>query len=202
MHQRIRLLAVLTVLAMLTAACGGDSNPDDESGDPTGSTQQDGGSNNHDDGAGGADSSGGSDDGSDDPSGSDDAGGAPTIDAGSMPAPGEVVFEVDGQTFTFKAEEMDYFICEIGADFVNVRSESATQDLAVQFDPAAGLGNANVTPEGSDVRYDSFVGPATTGGVAAEDPYVLYEGRFDATQLDDISNLSDVGTGRVSVTCP
>lgn len=202
MHQRMRLIAVLTVLAMLTAACGGDSNSDDESADPTGSTQPDGGSNNPDDGAGGDDSNGGSDDGSDDPSGSDDVGGAPEIDPGNMPAPGEVVFEIGGQTFTFKADEMDYFICEIGDDFVNVRSESGTQDLTVQFDPTAGLGNATMTPEGSDVRYDSFFGPATTGGAAAEDSYVVYEGRFDATQLDDIGDFSDVGTGRVSVTCP
>ncbi|MDH3190553.1 MAG: hypothetical protein OEM39_07980 [Acidimicrobiia bacterium] len=198
MHQRMRLLAVLTVLALLTAACGGDSNPDDQSGDPTGSTEQDDGSNNPGEGAGGDDSGGGSDD----TSGSDDGGDAPEIDPGSMPAPGEVVFEIGGQTFTFNADEMDYFICEIGDDFVNVRSESGTQDLAVQFDPTAGLGNANLTPEGSGVRYDSFFGPATTGGAAAEEPYVLYEGRFDATQLDNISEFSDVGTGRVSVSCP
>lgn len=198
MHHRLKLLAVLTVLTLLTTACGGDTKPDDQVGDSPGSTQQDDASNNSDDGVGGNGSSGGSDD----PSGSDDGGGAPEIDPGRMPAHGEVVFEIDGQTFTFKADEMDYFICEIGDDFVNVRSESATQDLTVQFDPTAGLGNATMTPEGSEVRYDSRFGPSTTGGAGAEDPYVLYEGRFDATQLDNISDFSDVGTGRVSVTCP
>ena len=79
---------------------------------------------------------------------------------------------------------------------------ATSRQIDFGLDPAAGLGNANLTPEGSEVRYDSSFNPSTTGGAATDAPYVLYEGRFDASNLDNLSDISDVGTGRVSVTCP
>ncbi len=193
----LRLLAVLLAVALLAAACGGDDNSDDASGGSDDPTEQDGGSDGDTagDGSGGDDSNAGDDDSSGDQSG------APDIDPGDMPAPGEAVFEVDGQTFTINADDMDYFICEIG-DFVNVRSESGNLSVTVQYDAELGRGNVTFIVEDSNVRYDSFYGPGEAGGVSVEDPYVVYEGGFDATDLDDLSDLSDVGTGRVSVTCP
>ncbi len=119
-----------------------------------------------------------------------------------MPPAGEVVFDVDGQTFTFVADEMDYFICDISDEFVNVRSESETASIAVGFDSGLGRGNATMIAEGSEVRYDSFFSAETTGGLAAEAPHVLFEGNFDASQLDNLSDITQVGVGQVAVTCP
>ena len=97
---------------------------------------------------------------------------------------------------------MDYFTCELDGPFVTVRSESGAQSLTVQFDADSGRGNANLQPEGLTLVYNSFFGPETAGGIAIEAPHLLYEGRFDATNPDDPADFSDVGIGRVSVTCP
>ena len=211
MTRRFRLLAVVAALALLVAACGGDTNGSDDGGDgDAGSdsgTSQDGGSQ---DTGGTADGTGGQDpddDASSDGDSGDDgtstgSGGPPDLDPGDMPPAGTVVFEIDGQTFTISADDMDYFICDIADDFVNVRSESGTQDVTVQFDPVNGLGNAGLTVEGSDVVYNSFFGPATSGGATAEAPYVVYEGEFDTTTAEDPLGATPVGIGRVLVTCP
>lgn len=201
MNGRSRLLAFLAILAVLAASCGGgDTSSDDGTGDSDNPAGQDR-SPGSGDGAQDSDGDSSETDGSNS-SGGDVGSGPPELDPGSMPPAGEVVFEVDGQTFTIVADQMDYFICDIGDEFVNVRSESATQDLTVQFDPASGRGNATVTPDGSDVAYNSFFGPETTGGVAVEAPHLLYEAPFDASQLDNLSDISQVGVGRISVTCP
>lgn len=191
-----RWLAVASVLALVVAACGdNDGGGDDVPGGAGDVIEQENGSSGSD----------GSQDADDEPGSEDErvgGGGGPDLDPSSMPLAGEVVFEVDGQTFTIVSTEMDYFICELGDAFVNVRSESATQSLTVQLDTESGRGNANLTAEGSDARYDSFFGPETAGGATVEDPHLLYEGLFDASQIDDISDVSQVGQGRVSVTCP
>ena len=196
MNKRLMMLVLLAV-GLVVAGCAGDNGSSDQTvatGDPAGQSED----------SGGSDQSAGEVDGGDsDAEGSGSDGGAPELDPSDMPPPGAVVLEVEGQTFTISADEMDYFVCDIGDDFVSVRSESGSQDLAVQVDrSAAGRGNATVSPAGSDVVYNSFYGPETTGGATVAAPHVVYEGPFDATNVDDINDISDVGTGRVSVTCP
>lgn len=202
MTTRLRLLAILATFALVIAACGGTESADDASngdGGDTGIGTDAGGTS--DDGSGDAgaqDTDGGTSDGDSSTDGTNEP---PDLDPGDMPPAGEVRFEVDGQTFTIKADEMDYFICELGGDFTNVRSESETLSLTVQFDPGSERGNASLVTEDDGVQYNSFFGPETPGGVAVEDPYLVYQGRFDETQLDDLS-FDEVGNGRVSVTCP
>ncbi len=195
MNKRLMVLLLLSVV-LVVAACAGDNGSSDQTvapEDPAGQSDDPGGS---DQGAGDVD-------GGDSAEGSGSDGGAPELDPSDMPPPGAVVLEVEGQTFTISADEMDYFVCDIGDDFVSVRSESGSQDLAVQVERSAeGRGNATISPAGSDVVYNSFYGPETTGGATVAAPHVVYEGPFDATNVDDINDISDVGTGRVSVTCP
>ncbi len=199
MTGRRTWLAVLAILAVLTAACGdSDVAADDQPGSAADVIDRRDGSEDAD---GSQDTSGGAD-AEDGNAASGDGGSAPDLDPDTMPPAGEIVFEVDGEAFSIRADAMDYFICELDEAFVNVRSESATQSVTVQVDTQSGRGNANLTAEGSDVRYDSFFGPETVGGAAVEAPHLLYEGRFDASPLGDPGDFSDVGLGRVSVTCP
>lgn len=200
MTGRLRFVAIVIVVLTAAVACGGDDSSNDPSADPGDQVGQDDGSNDSD---GGTNPDDGSDDqGSNDGASDPGVGGAPNLDPGSMPPAGQAVFEVDGRTFTIAADTMDYFLCDPSAEFTNVQSESDTQDLSVQADAQSGRGGANVTVEGSDVSYQSFFGPETSGGVAVDGPHIVYEGRFDATNVDDPADFTDVGVGRVSVTCP
>ena len=195
MTTRLRLLAILALFTLVIAACGGTESSDDGSDDGGGDTgtASDQGDGSEDAGSQDTDGDGSADGNS--------ASEPPDLDPGDMPPAGEVRFEVDGQTFIINADEMDYFICELGGDFTNVRSESETLSLTVRFDPGSERGDASLVSEDDGVQYNSFFGPETPGGVAIEDPYLVYQGRFDETQLDDLS-FDDVGNGRVSVTCP
>lgn len=199
MTSRLRILFLTVVLALTAAACGGDQA---SSTTAPGSGNQAG----QDDGSGTSDGGSGDDGsvapGSNDGSSGSNGGGPPTLDPGAMPPAGEVVIEIDGQSFTIDSATMDYFVCDPSPEFTNVQSESPTQDLGVQADAQSGRGGANVTVEGADVVYNSFFGPETSGGVAVEGHHIVYEGRFDATNPDDPSDFTDVGTGRISVTCP
>ena len=160
MSGRLRLVALVMVVFLTALACGGEDSANDTSPDPADQTGQDDGS---------SDSDGGTtdgDDGSDGPGCSDgssgtDGGGAPDLDPSDMPSVGEAVIEVDGETFTIEAATMDYFLCDPSPEFTNVQSESADQDLSVQADAQSGRGSANVTVEGSEVRYNSFFVPET-----------------------------------------
>lgn len=196
----MRLIAVLVVFGLVAGACGGDdsSAPTADAGNPA---SQDDGSNDSNSGTNGSDDGSG-DQVSDDGSSDDMNDGPPDLDPNAMPAAGEAVIEIDGQTFAIVADTMDYFLCDPSSEFTNVQSESPTQDLSVQADAQSGRGNANVTVEGSDVNYSSFFGPETAGGVAVDGQHILYEGRFDAVNPDNPAESSDVGTGRVAVTCP
>lgn len=201
MTRRLKWLAVLMVMAMVAAACGGDGSSEDDSPDSDTPTGQDDGSNSDggsgDPGSGDADQDPG--DSNPDASGGD---GPPEIDPGAMPPAGQVIFEVDGQTFTINSADMDYFLCEPDPEFTNVQSESETQDLSVQFDAQAERGGVRVIVAGSDLVYGSFFGPETAGGISVEAPYIVYEGIFDVYHPDDPIDVTVLGMGRVSVTCP
>lgn len=183
-----RWLAALLVMAMLAAACGGDGGTDAGADGAEATTVQDDSSPDPDDGS--------------PPAAGDSAGfGEPDLDPSSMPPAGEAVLEIDGQTFTIRAAEMDQFTCADDGGFLNIRATSATRDLTVQFTSDVGRGNVTLTDADLDVRYDSFFSAETGGGITVEMPYVVYEARFDATNNEDFS-ITDVGPGRVLVTCP
>lgn len=190
-------------MVLIVTACGGDDTSSDQTVEPESQTDQEDGSDD-----GNAGDSGDTDDGTgqqDSDDGTSDNGGGgepPDLDPSNMPGAGEVVFAVDGETFTITADAMDYFTCDPSEEFVNVQSESEAQSLSIQFDPGLGRGNATVRIEGSDFRYDSSFGPETPGGLAVDSPHILYEGRFDASNLNDLADITDVGTGQISVTCP
>lgn len=192
-----RLLTILSMTVLIAAACGGTDIANDLPEDTDiPSVEGDGSTNSEEGGDQGADAEQQNTDG-----GSLDSG-PPVLDPNDMPPPGEALFEVDGQVFTIAADTMDYFLCDSNEEFPNVQSESETQDLSVQFDAQSGRGNAGVEAEGTGLRYSSFVGPETPGGVSVDGPHILYEARFDATALEDINDTADVGLGRISVTCP
>ena len=201
MANRWRFFVLMMVLILTAAACGGDSESSTTASESTNQAGQDDGSNDSDGGT--TDGDDGADDpGSDDGSSGTNGDGGPDLDPSAMPPVGEVVIAIDGQTFTIEAATMDYFTCDPSPEFTNVQSESATQDLGIQADAQSERGGANVTVEGSDVVYNSFFGPETSGGVAVDGQHIVYEGRFDATNPDDPASFTDVGTGRISVTCP
>lgn len=200
MGGRIRLIAMLMVFGLVAGACGGDDTSNSPS-DAGNQASQDDGSNDSDNGTNGSDDGSGGE-GSDDGTSDDMNDGPPDLDPSAMPAAGEAVIEVDGQTFTIVADTMDYFLCDPSPEFTNVQSESPTQDLSVQADAQSGRGNARAIVEGSDVEYSSFFGPETSGGVSVDGQHILYEGRFSAVNPDNPAEFSDVGTGRVAVTCP
>lgn len=192
-----KLLALFAVMAMVLASCGGSGTSDDGA-DGTDIITDDGGpsvSDGANDGSGSGDADGdtGTGTGSSEP---------PDLDPGSMPPAGEVSFQVDGRIFTIRAEEMDYFICELNDDFTNVRSESETLSLAVQYDPTIARGNASLISEDDGIGYNSFLSEDTYGGIAIETPHLVFEANFDVTQLDNIADVTQVGPGRVEVTCP
>ncbi len=183
---RRQVLHVLAA-ALLAVSCGGDSDdPDDIGGDSNGANDSSQSSNDR---------------------GAGVAGNPPALDPSSMPPPGEAHVEVDGQTFVFKQSEMleSPFTCEIRDDGITINFQSDRHDMLLQGATLADgsvLANTTVVPEESDFRYDSTTGGGNGGGVAVEGTHVIYSGRFDATPKDDLASFTDVGTGRVAVTCP
>jgi len=207
MTARLRIFAVLSTLVLLIAACGGT---DDAGGDTNGNGGDSGAITDQDGPSGdGSAASGGSDDTDDPASGDTDRGdtgatnnsGPPDLDAGNMPPAGEVTLDVDGQVFTVRADDMDYFICELTGDFINVRSEGPTQDITIQYDPNFTTGNVTWIL-GDGTRYDSFFNEGTGGGAAVEAPHLVYEAQFNTSTAEDPFAANDVGVGRVEVTCP
>lgn len=195
--ERRRMLVLVGALVLVASACGGDDTTD-----PTVDTQasQDGGSGTSDGGSGTGDGSTGSDGGSD--GGGGERSGAPEIDPDDMPAPGEIVLEVDGQTFTVTADDVDFYTCDIDEGFINVRAESASQNWTVQIDTVSGRANASLQLNDPGIVYTSFTGPEVPGGASVEAPYVLYEAPFTSYPTDDLADVTELGTGRASVTCP
>lgn len=193
MTGRMRGVVLLAVLSLLVPACGGD-----DSGSGADTVADRTVDQSDDSSASDSDGSASEPDGGDDQPSS----GAPDLDPGAMPAPGQVVLEVDGRTVTFDGADMESFICDVEETFVNVRATSPTESVTVQYDPPSGRGNVTLIKEESGDRYDSFVAPEGPGGVAFEAPHVLYESRFDLSNVDDLSDITDIGIGRVSVTCP
>ncbi|NND01867.1 MAG: hypothetical protein HKN91_03695 [Acidimicrobiia bacterium] len=201
MTIRLRWLAMLMATMLLAASCGGDDSAEPSS-DPSDTTEQTSEPGGSDDGSGDNQGDDGSNNGSGDGSGDgSDGDDAPEINPGEMPSAGEITFAVDGQTFRVTAAEVDFYTCDIDETFVNVRAESESQNWTIQIDPGSGRANASLELREQSVSYGSFTGPEAAGGTDTDAPYVLYVGRFDRTNLDDLSDFSDVGTGRVSVTC-
>ena len=131
---------------------------------------------------------------------------APGVDPSAMPPPGEAHLSVDGQTYVFRLAEEESFACDLGDDEVNVNIQFSGPEvfnlLVLPQGDGTVAGSVTVIPEGSEARFDSGTGGGSNGTVAIEPPHVLYESRFDATPIDDLANVEDVGRGTLAVTCP
>lgn len=178
-----RLLPIILLIALISAACGGDGS---SGGEGDGDQGQDAGSSD----IGG--------------SGSDFE--TPDIDPSSMPPPGEARVEVDGETFVFRQADMleGPFTCEIRDNGVTINFQSDGHDMLLQGAVTAEgdlIATTTVSPEESANKYTAQ-NAGGAGAVAAESPHLVFVGDFSSYPKDDPADFNDVGTGTISVTCP
>ncbi len=186
----LRTFAVAAVVGAVLVACGGDDGGD--AAPELDAIQPEAGS-------GGVIDDGGSQD-----TGRDVE--APNIDPATMPAPGEAEVDVDGNVFAYRQSESlgnQLFSCELSDDEITVNFQTPDgQDLLVQvtrLESGMWGGSVVVASSDSDRTYESA---PDQGAFAVEGSQMVYEGPFDSRTLENPTDLTDAGDGRIEVTCP
>lgn len=192
-----RLLGISTlVIVLVAAACGGSDDTGDDVSPDTGVSEQ---AESSDADAGGetTEAVDGSDGSADSPSGE--------IDVASMPAVGDVQFEVEGATYDFlaaNAAQGPAYSCVVEPAQIVVELQMSPGALLVQVNNPDGekwLGNITISPADSDRIY--FSEPGFDGTFVVDGTMAQYTGDFFWRTSADPASREDAGVGTVRLSC-
>lgn len=126
-----------------------------------------------------------------------------SIDPSTMPPAGEAIVEVDGNTFRYSLANSISSVseCTLGEQLL-VNFQSDGDDLLIQMN-RFGDGWTGAIVATSRTVDRVYIGGNTvpTNAFAVDGRHLVFSGEFFSYTRDDPANQTNVGQGRIAVTC-